>query len=62
MRDSYVLAFGELGSFSDVTMMQFIIFIIFSLFIPLVLMNILIAIMSDAYERVQANAIAADSR
>ena len=52
LRESYVLAFGELGSFAEASLMQFIIFVIFSFFIPLVLMNILIAIMSDAYERV----------
>ena len=61
-RNSYVLALGELGEFGDFTWLQFVIFIMFSFFVPLVLMNMLIAIMSDAYERVQANAIAADSR
>jgi len=35
---------------------------IFSFFVPLTLMNMLIAIMSDAYERVQSNAQAADTK
>ncbi len=34
----------------------------FSFVITLVLMNLLIALMSDSYEYVQANAVAADSR
>lgn len=62
MRNSYVLALGELGEFGAASGLQFIIFVVFSFFIPLILMNMLIAIMSDAYERVQANAVAADSK
>jgi len=38
------------------------IFIIFSFFVPILLMNMIIAIMSDSYERVMANAIPADCR
>jgi hypothetical protein len=34
----------------------------FSFFIPLVLMNMLIALMSDSYARVQSNAASADAR
>ena len=43
-------------------MTHFIIFVIFSFFIPLVLMNMLIAIMSNTYARVQSNSAAADAR
>ena len=46
----------------DFPVVQFLIFIVFSFFIPLVLMNMLIALMSDSYTRVQTNAIAADCR
>lgn len=42
--------------------MSFLVFFIFAFFIPLVLLNMLIAIMGDSYARVQANAIAADAR
>jgi len=35
---------------------------IFTFFIPLLLMNLLIAIMSDTYSRVQSNAISSDAR
>ena len=61
-RQSYVIAYGELGEFSDFTLVKFFIFVAFSFFIPLTLMNMLIAIMSDSYARVQSNAIAADTR
>jgi len=62
VRNSYVLSFGELGDFGGFPVIQFIIFALFSFFVPLVLMNMLIAIMSDVYERVQSNAAAADAR
>jgi uncharacterized membrane protein len=62
VRNSYVLAFGELGDFQDFSSVKFFIFVLFTFFIPLLLMNMLIAIMSDAYERVQANSAAADAR
>jgi F0F1-type ATP synthase membrane subunit b/b' len=62
VKDSYVLAFGELGEFREFTTVKFTVFVLFTFFIPLLLMNMLIAIMSDAYERVQSNAAAADAR
>lgn len=34
----------------------------FSFLVPLVLMNMLIALMADSYTRVQSNAVAADAR
>ncbi len=61
-RGSFLLAFGELGDFESIGLVQFLIFALFLFFIPLVLMNMLIAIMSDAYERVQSNAQSADSK
>ena len=51
-RDVYVLSFGELGDYEDLSSLEFSLFVIFSLFIPLVLMNLLIAIMSDSYARI----------
>jgi len=56
LKGSYVMAFGELGDYANMNFVQFFIFALFSFFIPLLLMNMLIAIMSDAYERVQSNA------
>ena len=49
MRSSYVLSLGDLGDFADFTLVKFFIFVTFSFVIPLVMMNLLIAIMSDAY-------------
>ena len=62
IRQSYVLSLGDLGSFSTIDVLGFFIFVLFSFFIPLVLMNMLIAIMGDSYSRVQENSIAADTR
>jgi len=61
-RNSFVLAFGETGPFDEAGLFEFFIFALFSFFIPLTLMNMLIAIMADAYERVQSNAISADAK
>ena len=58
-QESYVLSLGELPSYDTISM-KFVIFLIYSLLIPIVLMNLLIAILSDAYERVQSQAKSAD--
>ena len=52
LKNAYVLSFGELGAFDEFSSLRFIVFIIFSFLIPLVLMNMLIALMSDSYSRV----------
>lgn len=52
LKSSYVLGLGELGEFDSFNTIQFLIFIIFSFFIPLLLLNLLIAIMSDGYEKI----------
>ena len=62
LMNSYVLSLGELGGFDEFGYLQFAVFIMFSFLVPLVLMNMLIAIMSDSYSRVQSNAVAADAR
>ena len=57
------MAFGDFSDFTDdYTTTGFIIFAFFSFFVTLIMMNLLIAIMSDSYERVQANSLAADAR
>ena len=58
----YVLAFGDLGEFSEYPLVKFLMFSMFTFLIPLTMMNMLIAIMSDTYARVQENAEAADTR
>lgn len=62
LRGGYVLALGELGSFDEYNFIQFFMFCMFTFFIPLTLMNMLIAIMSDTYARVQEGAASADAR
>jgi len=62
IRSSYTLSLGELGEFGDFDQLKFVIFVMFSFLVPLVLMNMLIAIMSDSYARVQTNAVAADAK
>ena len=62
IRASYVLAFGDFQEVKTENPLQMILFSLFTFFTSLVLMNLLIAIMSDSYERVQANAAAADAR
>ena len=49
--DAYAITFGELA-FEDLNAMQYIMFVVFSFAITLVLMNMLIAIMTDSYEKV----------
>lgn len=62
LRFSYAFAYGELPSYKTTPWLEFFIFFLFSFFMPLVLLNMLVAIMGDSYARVQANAIAADCR
>ena len=50
---TYTLTLGELD-FEDLSPSRFIIFVAYTTFITLVLMNLLIAILSDAYELVQS--------
>ena len=62
LRSSYVLLYGDFGELAEFSTVKFFVFVFFSFVIPLVLMNLLIAIMSDSYARVQENAKAADAR
>ena len=62
LRLSYGLALGELGDIEEFSLIKFLFFVLFSFFIPLVLLNMLIALMADSYTRVQSNAVAADAR
>jgi hypothetical protein len=62
LRSSYGLLFGDFGSYDEFSTVNFCVFVFFSFIIPLVLMNLLIAIMSDSYARVQENSKSADSR
>ena len=51
LKISYTLTLGEL-EFEDLDTMKFLSFVVFTTFITLFLMNLLIAILSDAYELV----------
>ena len=51
LKISYTLTLGELD-FEDLNTTKFLIFVVFTTFIALFLMNLLIAILSDAYELV----------
>ena len=51
VKTSYTLTLGELD-FEDLSAIRFIIFVFFTYLITLVLMNLLIAILGDAYELV----------
>ena len=50
---TYTLTLGELD-FEELTTSKFLIFVVYTTLITLVLMNLLIAILSDAYELVQS--------
>lgn len=59
MKSTYTLAFGDFST-DDYSVFEWLAFVIASLFIPLVLFNLLIAIMGDTYDRVQTNAKCVD--
>jgi hypothetical protein len=52
LRLSYAFAFGELPDYETVAWLDFFVFFIFAFFIPLVLLNMVIAIMGDSYARI----------
>ena len=51
LKTSYTLTLGELD-FEEMNTTRFVIFMVFTYLITLVLMNLLIAILGDAYELV----------
>ena len=53
IKTTYTLTLGELD-FEDLNTTKFMIFVVYTTLITLVLMNLLIAILSDAYELVQS--------
>ena len=53
LKTTYTLTLGEL-EFEDLNTTNFAIFVVYTTLITLVLMNLLIAILSDAYEIVQS--------
>ena len=50
---TYTLSLGELD-FDELSISRFLVFVAYTILITLVLMNLLIAILSDAYELVQS--------
>mmetsp|Transcript_5599 Transcript_5599/g.3984 ORF Transcript_5599/g.3984 Transcript_5599/m.3984 type:complete len:101 (-) Transcript_5599:402-704(-) len=53
--ESYGLLFGQMDNYSELPFAIFMILVIFSFINVLVLLNLLIAIMSNAYDRVSNN-------
>ena len=51
-RVGYLLAFGELSGPDGFGITKFVIFSIFAFIVPLTMMNLLIALMSDSYARI----------
>lgn len=49
-------------SYDDYSPAQWVLFVISSVFMPLVMLNLLIAIMSDTFERVTNSMVEADGR
>jgi hypothetical protein len=58
--NAYVLAFGQFDLIDEMGTIHYMFFIMFSFFVTLLLMNVLIAIMGDTYGRVQSNIVSAD--
>lgn len=56
---NYRLMFGDFNV-DDYSVAQWILFIIASTFLPLVMLNMLIAIMSDTYARVMGEVVPSD--
>ena len=50
-----MLALGELDEFNDLNWTAFFTFMVFTILITVVLMNLVIAILSDSYEEVIGN-------
>ena len=55
----YLIDFGEFGDM-NFSSLEYFIFIIAVLFIPLIMFNMLIAIMGDTYDRVKEDSIKRD--
>ncbi|CDW79841.1 serine threonine protein kinase [Stylonychia lemnae] len=56
---TYRLSFGDFDT-SEFSLQEWVLFIISSFFIPLVLFNLIIAVMGDTYDRVQTSALSVD--
>ena len=54
-----MIAFGDFST-DDYNLAEWVLFIIASIFIPLVMFNMIIAIMSDTFERVTTGMVEAD--
>jgi hypothetical protein len=57
-----VLAFGDFGGFDEFSITKFIVFMVSSFVVPLVMMNLLIALISDSYAKIQENQVSTNSR
>ena len=59
MRLVFLLDFGEFGDM-EFNKLEWFIFIVAVLFVPLIMLNMLIAIMGDTYDRVKEESIKRD--
>mmetsp|Transcript_741 Transcript_741/g.416 ORF Transcript_741/g.416 Transcript_741/m.416 type:complete len:117 (+) Transcript_741:19-369(+) len=57
----YLLTYGEF-TIDGYVPFDWIVFVLATLFMPLIMLNLLIAIMSDTYEKVASDMIEADAR
>jgi hypothetical protein len=62
MRQAYVLAYGDFGSFDEFSITKFMVFVVSTFIVPLVMMNLLIALISDSYATIQANQVSTNTR
>ena len=60
--DVYQLIYGEFNIDRYTDFIEFALFIVSSMFLSVILLNIVIAIMSDTYERVMTNIVENDAR
>ena len=60
--DYTIIIYGEFNAESYSTFFDYSLFILSSIFLSVILLNIVIAIMSDTYERVMTNIVENDGR
>ena len=64
LKNTYVMGFGDFGALGvdNLNALQWVYFLLFTILIPLVFFNLLIAIISDTFDRVYSSKVASDYR
>jgi hypothetical protein len=63
IQNIYLLMYGDFqGSYTSYNVAEWLLFILATIVIPLIMLNLLIAIMSDTYERVTTGMVEADGK